>query len=77
MEDAAHLSECFARVAAELSAILSHDAVVPNGTDPDRRGALEPADCGRAALEAYLHERRMSERRASSTTPRVPDQRAA
>ena len=54
MEDAAVLSECFARVAAELSAMLSHDATVPNGARADG----EPADRRRAALEVYLHEMR-------------------
>ena len=53
MKDAAVLSECFARVAVELSAMLSH-ATVPNGTHADG----EPADRRRAALEVYLHEMR-------------------
>ncbi len=54
-------------VAAEL--------IVANGADAD--GSQEPPDGSRAALEAYLHERRMSEGLASPTTPRVPDRRAA
>ena len=63
MEDAAVLSECFARVAAELSAMLSHDATVPNGTRADG----EPADHSRVALEVYLHEMRKSEGLTRST----------
>jgi hypothetical protein len=65
MEHAAVLSECFARVAVELSAMLSHDATVPNGTRADG----EPADRSRAALEVYLHKMRKSERVGSSHRP--------
>ena len=63
MEDAAVLSECFARVAAELSAMLSRDTTVPNGARADG----EHADHSRAALEVYLHEMRKSEGLARST----------
>ena len=72
MEDAAVLSECFARVAVELSAMLGH-ATVPNGTRADG----EAADRSRAALEVYLHEMRKSEGLARSTAPRDPHRRAA
>ena len=63
MEDAAVLSECFARVAAELSAMLSRDVTVPNNTRADGEHAVH----SRAALEVYLHEMRKSERLARST----------
>ncbi len=74
MEDAAVLSESLARVAAELSALLSKDATVPNASGAE--GLQDPADRSRAALEAYLHDMRMSEQLARPV-PGNPDRRAA
>ncbi len=74
MEDAAVLSESLARVAAELSVLLSKDAMVSNASGAE--GFQDPADGSRAVLEAYLHDMRLSEELAQPM-PRNPDRRAA
>ena len=55
------LQDRFARVLAELSAILIQDTKVPDASAPDGRRSQEPAAPSRRALEAYLHEMRKSE----------------
>jgi hypothetical protein len=68
MHDNTGLSDCFARVAAELSAILIQDTNTP---DNDRRRVKEPAVRSRDALEAYLLEMRTSEGQSSQTASRA------
>ena len=58
------LQDRFARVLAELSAILIQDTKAPDASAPDGRRSVR----GRDALEAYLHEMRKSEARSRRMT---------
>jgi len=69
------LQDRFARVLAELSAILIQET--PDASAPDGRRSHEPAVRSRDALEAYLHEMRKSEAKSRGMTARFGDRRAA
>ena len=71
------LQDRFARVLAELSAILIQDTKAPDASAPDGRRSQEPAVPSRDALEAYLHEMRKSEAQSRRMTARFGDRRAA
>ena len=71
------LRDGFARVLAELSAILIQDTKSPDANAPDGGRSQEPAAHSRATLEAYLHEMRKSEAQSRRMTARFGDRRAA
>jgi hypothetical protein len=71
------LQDRFARVLAELSAILMQDTQAPDASAPDGCCSLEPAVRSRDALEEYLHEMRKSEAQSHQMTPRLKDRQAA
>ena len=71
------LQDRFARVLAELSAILIQDTKAPDASAPGGRRSQEPAVPSRDALEAYLHEMRKSEAQSRRMTARFGDRRAA
>jgi len=67
----------FARVLAELSAILIEDTEASEASAPNERHSNEPAGRSRDALEAYLHEKRNAEAQSRRMTARCGDRRAA
>ena len=71
------LRERFARVLAELSAILVQDTTAPDASVPDGHRPQEPAVRSRDALEVYLHEMRKSDAQSRRMTARFGDRRAA
>jgi hypothetical protein len=71
------LRDGFARVLAELSAILIQDTTAPDASAPDGCRSQEPAVRSRDALEAYLHEMRKSEAQSCRMTARFGDRRGS
>ena len=71
------LQDRFARVLAELSAILIQDTKAPDASASDGRRSREPAVPSRDALEVYLHEMRKSDAQSRRMTARFGDRRAA
>ena len=71
------LQDRFARVLAELNALLMQDTQAPDAGAPDGNSSQEPAERSRDALEAYLHEMRKSDAQLLGIMTRLGDRRAA